>query len=115
MPNYIYSDEDNEPMYRSLMEDEDGHNPTVYTSHAEMKAVEAVLPFTDPPESPKDGCWNCFNFDWKREACTAGWNNMDESYYNPDVDDRKLTDFCDAWEEDKDADPECLEAGGNEP
>ena len=112
---YIYNDEDNAPMNDEVFDriDQNGHNPTVYTSYAEMKAAEkeTELPFDDPP----DGCWNCLNFDWKHEACTSNWNNLDESYYNPDVDDRKLTDFCDAWEEDKDADPECLETGGNEP
>jgi hypothetical protein len=43
------------------------------------------------------------------------WNNLDESYYNPETDDRELTDHCGEWEEDPDADPECLEFGGNEP
>ena len=94
--------------------DQDGHNPTVYGSWAEMKAEEA-LPFTDPPEEPKDGCWNCMNFDWNHEACTVNWNNLDESYYNPDCDDRELTDHCEYHEIDPDADPECLEYGGNEP
>ena len=112
---YIYNDEDNAPMNDEMLDriEQNGHNPTIYSSYAEMIAAEKEmdLPFTDPP----DGCWNCMNFDWKHEACTLNWNNLDESYYNPDCDDRKLTDFCDAWEEDKDADPECLEAGGNEP
>ena len=103
MPNYIYSDEDNEPMYHDLIEDDAGHNPTVYTSYAEMRAAEKV-PFSDPPEEPPNGCWNCFNFDWKREACTAGWNNMDESYYNPDTDDRELTDWCEMHDKDPDID-----------
>jgi hypothetical protein len=66
---------------------------------------EEPLPFTDPP----DGCWNCMNFDWKHEACTTNWNNMDEDYYNPDCDDRKLTDYCENWERDPDADPEQIE------
>ena len=64
---------------------------------------------------PEDGCWNCMNFDWRREACTVNWNNMDESYYNPNTDDRNLTDYCEYHETDPDADPECLEFGGNEP
>ena len=99
MPQYIFSDEDNEPMHFSLLEDADGHNPTVYKSYAEMVAMER-LPFTDPPEPVKDGCWNCFNFDWKREACTVRWNNLDESYYNPDLDDRELTDTCELHDKD---------------
>lgn len=103
MSQYIYNDEDNAPMSRELFDriDENGHNPTVYTSYAEMRAAEAV-PFSDPPEPPADGCWNCMNFDWKHEACTTRWNNMDEDYYNPDIDDRELTDYCEDHELDKD-------------
>ena len=67
-----------------------------------------------PPRIP-NGCWNCINFDWKHEACTVNWNNLDESYYNPDTDNRELTDYCEYHETDPDADPECLEYGGNEP
>lgn len=103
MPQYIFSDEDNEPMHFSLLEDADGHNPTVYKSYAEMIAEER-LPFTDPPEHP-DGCWNCFNYDG--DYCTAGWNNLDPSYKNPDTDERKPNEWCEmhdsddsiAWEE----------------
>jgi hypothetical protein len=54
----------------------------------------------DEPEKPDNGCWNCMNFDWKHRVCTQNWNNMD---------------YCEAWEEDPDADPECLNHGGNEP
>ena len=99
MSSYIYNDEDNAPMAGELFDriDQDGHNPTAYASYAEMRAEEA-LPFTDPPEKPADGCWNCMNFDWNREACTTRWNNMDDDYYNPDIDDRKPTDCCDDWE-----------------
>lgn len=102
MAEYIYNDDDNAPMAGELFDriDQDGHNPTVYTSYAEMRAEEA-LPFTDP-EPPSDGCWNCMIYDWNREACTLNWNNMDESYYNPDSDDRKPTDWC----EDHETDPE---------
>ena len=105
---YIYNDEDNAPM-----PDFGDHNPTVYLDRAEMRIFDRGGP--EPQEKPADGCWNCLNFDWKHEACTLNWNNMDESYYNPDCDDRELTDICDDWEEDPDADPECLEFGGNEP
>ena len=100
--NYIYNDEDNAPMIDDPF---DGpHNPTVYNSRAEMKAMEQELPFTDPPEHP-DGCWNCFNYDG--DYCTAGWNNLDPSYKNPDTDERKPNEWCEmhnrddsiAWEE----------------
>ena len=106
---YVFDDEDNAPMNDDFM---GMHNPTVYLSRAEMKAMEEPVPFEEYPE---DGCWNCLNFDWKHEACTLGWNNMDESYYNPACDDRELTDYCDEHETDPDADPECLMIGGNEP
>ena len=105
---YVYNDEDNYPMN----DDFDFHNPTVYLSMAQMKAEES-LPFTD--QKPDDGCWNCLHFDWNHEACSIGWNNIDESYYNQDCDDRDLTDYCDDHETDPDADPECLLYGGNKP
>ena len=104
--SYSYDDEDNRPMSYSVLaglEDEHGHNPTIYHTRAEMKADEQGLPFDDP--RPDDGCWNCFNFDWKREACTAGWNNLDESYYNPDTDKRELTDYCENHDRDDSVDP----------
>ena len=109
MTSYIYNDEDNEPM-----SDFDIHNPTIYLSEFESRMNDKHGE-PEPQEKPADGCWNCMNFDWKHEACTMNWNNLDESYYNPDCDDRELTDHCDDWEEDPDADPECLEFGGNEP
>ena len=112
-----YDDEDNAPMTDDLFDriDQGGHNPTVYGSYAQMKAEEA-LPFTDPPERPPDGCWNCQNFNWSREACTVRWNNMDEDYYNPDIDDRKYTDCCEYHETDPDVDPaDWFELRGNEP
>ena len=80
--------------------DKDGHNPTVYTSYSEMKAVEQGIPFNDPPE---DGCWNCLLYDVKKEACSKEWNNADESYYIPGVHDRMPTDYCGDHELDKDA------------
>ena len=60
---------------------------------------------------PENGCWNCMNFDWRREACTVNWNNMDESYYNPNTDDRNLTDYCENHETDPDADWEEIFGG----
>ena len=98
MPKYIFNDEDNTPMMDDAWAGP--HNPTVYLSRTEMEAVEKDIPFTDPPQ---DGCWNCMNFDWKHEACTVNWNNMDESYYNPDCDDRDIDDHCENWELDPDA------------
>lgn len=101
---YIYSDEDNAPMDERIME------LTTYSSRGEMLAAERG----EALEKPENGCWNCRRFDWNREACTANWNNMDESYYNPDCDDRKLTDCCEYHDLDPDVDPEdCF--GGNEP
>ena len=105
---YIYNDEDNVPMNENPY-DIGGHNPTVYNSRAEERAIESGLPFTDP--GPDDGCWNCMNFDWNREACTLNWNNMDESYYNPDIDDRELTDWCEYHDTDPDVDPDDVFGG----
>ena len=92
---HAYDDEDNVPMNDENFDpiDRDGHNPTVYTSWAEMKAEEAGLPFTDEPEK---GCWNCLEFDGDR--CMKDWNNADEDYYIPDRDDHDPTDYCDDWE-----------------
>ena len=88
------------------MEDEFGHNPTVYSSRAEMEYVESGKWYDDLEKSEKpDGCWNCINFDASREACTLNWNNMDESYYRPDIDDKPNDYFCEYWEEDQDAEP----------
>lgn len=110
---YIYNDEDNVPMVDDSFFGP--HNPTVYLSRAEMKAAESI-PFSDPPTTPADGCWNCRNFDWKHEACTINWNNMDEDYYNPDIDDREVTDYCEDHDLDPDVKPEdILFYGGNEP
>ena len=109
---YVYNDEDNNPMPDF---DRDGHNPTVYHSAYEARMYDKYGE-PEPQEKPADGCWNCMNFDWNHEACTVNWNNMDESYYNPDVDDRKLTDYCEYHDEDPDVDPaDCFELGGNEP
>ena len=39
---YLYDDEDNVPMNEDAWDriDQDGHNPTVYGSYAEMRAAE---------------------------------------------------------------------------
>lgn len=44
-------------------------------------------------------CGNCIHYDFKREACTLAWNNLDPDYYNPNTDDRHEDDYCDEWEE----------------
>ena len=107
---YVYNDEDNAPM----TDDFDHHNPTVYPD----KHTAIMFDKHGEPEQKEipDGCWNCRNFDWKHEACTVNWNNLDESYYNPDIDDRKLTDYCEYHDLDPDIDPaDCFDFGGNEP
>jgi hypothetical protein len=98
---HAYDDEDNAPMNDDVMPEDPVLKYTTYSSLAEMKAVESgEIPFDDPPAN---GCWNCMNFDWRHEACTLNWNNLDESYYCPDTDDRELTDYCDDHEIDPDA------------
>lgn len=69
--------------------------------------VIAWMPLPEPPtgQTTPSGCWNCLNYDWKHEACTTNWNNMDESYYRPDIDDKPNDYFCENWEEDPDAEP----------
>lgn len=100
MAEYIYNDEDNAPMIEDPV-----LKYTTYSSRAEMKADERgeALPFTDPPEKHPNGCWNCINYNYTHEACTLNWNNMDEDYYNPEIDNRDYDDICDDWEEDEDA------------
>jgi hypothetical protein len=97
---YVYNDEDNAPMNNEAFE---VHNPTVYTGVYEARMMDKHGE-PEPAEKPANGCWNCMNFDWNHEACTINWNNMDESLYNPNSDDRELTDWCGDWEEDSDAD-----------
>lgn len=108
---YIYNDEDNAPMNDDFM---GMHNPTVYLSRAEMKAMEEPVP---SEEYPEDGCWNCLNYDPSKGACTVRWNNLDESYYNPDLDDKKPDDYCSEHETDDQAVWTDFfdEHGGNEP
>ena len=105
MNGYLYDDEDNAPMnddsFGSI--DKDGHNPTVYLSAYEARMYDKYgepVPFDDPPS---DGCWNCLNYDYRKEACTLTWNNLDESYYNPETDDKDPDDWCPEHDTDKDA------------
>ena len=111
MADYIFNDEDNNPMIET---DTDRiMKYTTYSSRAEMQAYESGA--ESKKEKPEDGCWNCIHFNLMHEACSAGWNNLDESYYNPDIDKRELTDYCSQHEIAPDTDPECLNYGGNEP
>ena len=93
----VYNDEDNAPM-----QDDPVMKYTTYTHRKEMEAADRgePLPFTDPPDN---GCWNCLNYDIKHEACTLTWNNLDESYYNPNTDDKDPDDWCPEHDIDKDA------------
>jgi hypothetical protein len=97
--------------------DKDGKQTVIKTFETITDFERYMSNTKDPekPEKPDNGCWNCMNFDWKHEACSINWHHLDDCYYNPACDDRELTDYCDNWEEDPDADPECLEFGGNEP
>lgn len=58
MTPYIYADDDNAPMNESAWEmfdriDKDGHNPTVYLSYAEMRAIQrGEIPFCEPYDGP---------------------------------------------------------------
>ena len=99
---YLFDDEDNAPMNSEVFDriDQAGHNPTVYSSYAEMREMEKNLPFAEPPEN---GCWNCLLFDYGKEACSKDWKHADPGRYNPETDDRKPTDYCEYWQEDKDA------------
>ena len=82
------------------MDKEYGHNLTTYSSYEEMKAVESGIPFNEKPEN---GCWNCMDYCPGRYACTLNWNNLDESYYNPDTDDHDPDYICENWNLDPEA------------
>ena len=85
--------------------DKDGKIVTVeqYKTMADMIQHYKNLKDPDEPEKPDNGCWNCMLFDWKHEACTINWNNADESYYNPDTDDREPDEHCSEHRPDQDA------------
>ena len=95
---YIYNDEDNAPMNDEFI---GFHNPTVYSSRAEMLAVESGA--YEEKEEHENGCWNCMDYCPNRYACTLNWNNLDESYYNPDTDDHDPDYICENWNHDPDA------------
>ena len=100
-----YDDEDNAPM----SEDNLPGVKMTWKRYSDIIAdmqKEDPLPFTDPP-LPEKGCWNCMEYDPGRMACTIRWNNLDESYYNPDLDDREPTDSCEEnWVLNPDVSPE---------
>lgn len=45
---------------------------------------------------PEPCCECCMNYNG--DVCTKNWNNMDESYYNPNTDDVFPEDVCDDWQ-----------------
>ena len=51
---------------------------------------------------PEPACKHCIFFDFRYEACNREWNNLDESYYIPDRDDRDENDSCEHYEFDQD-------------
>ena len=111
MADYVFNDEDNNPMIET---DTDRiMKYTTYSSRAEMQAFESGM--AGKKEKQANGCWNCWNYDWKREACTLNWNNMDESYYNPDTDKHDPDYCCEHHDLDPDVKPEDWDFGGNEP
>ena len=100
---YIYTDEDNSPMNDDAMPGVKMDWKRYSDIIADMQK-EQPLPFTDPP-LPEKGCWNCMEYNGY--ACMIRWNNADESYYNPDLDDREPTDSCeDNWTLNPDVSPE---------
>ncbi|MBQ1779294.1 MAG: hypothetical protein IIZ93_14160 [Acidaminococcaceae bacterium] len=98
---YVYNDEDNAPMNDPF---EGYHNPTGYNSRSEMEYFEKRKYIEDEEKKhgPDNGCWNCQLYDWNKEACTKNWNNLDESHYIPERDDRKPDDQCEDYERDPD-------------
>lgn len=94
MSRYCYDDEDNAPMNDDSMPGIEMSWKKYSEIIAEMQSEKEALPFTDPP-LPEKGCWNCM--ECNGNACMLRWNNADESYYDPDLDDREPTDYCDAW------------------
>lgn len=92
----IYNDEDNNPMFEDPF---DGiHNPTIYSSRAEMKAYESALA---DGNKKHDGCWNCMEYDGNR--CMKCWNNAEPEYYQPDRDDKEPDDLCEDHKTDENA------------
>ena len=65
---YIYSDEDNAPMTET--ETDRIMKYTTYSSQAEMRDYDRGEYPEEKQDKPADGCWNCWNFNWKHEACT---------------------------------------------
>lgn len=93
---YIYNDEDNAPMNDDPFMGT--HNPTIYTSRSEMKAMEEALPFTDPEEPPRC-CGTCMEYNGS--YCMKYWNNLDECYKDKDRDSKDPEDYCEDYEYDE--------------
>ena len=104
---YVYTDEDNAPM-----NDFDFHNPTVYPDQYTARMYDGHGE-PEPKCKPEDGCWNCLEYNPSKCACMLRWNNLDKSYFNPDLDGLEPTDKCDEHKTDPDAVWE--DFGGNEP
>ena len=81
MPNYIYSDEDNQPMFDELV-----MRRTTYSSAVEMRAAERGEDPSPRRRKPARVCGNCQNFNGL--YCTKYWNNLDESFLDRDRDGR---------------------------
>ena len=47
---------------------------------------------------PDPQCEHCIHFDATKSACTREWNNLDESCYVPERDDRETDETCDSYE-----------------
>lgn len=45
---------------------------------------------------PDDCCEYCNEYDGSH--CMKRWNNLDKSYYNPDLDDKEPEDCCEDYE-----------------
>ena len=91
MSDYVYNDEDNNPMH--------GVQPRWRISpEGKIQFIEKVEPEVD---TTKRGCWCCFNYDG--DHCTKNWNNLDPSYYVPCLDDKKPDEICDDFNFDEEA------------
>lgn len=47
------------------------------------------------PIEPEPCCGFCTEYDGSR--CMKRWNNLDECYYNPDLDDKEPEDWCEDY------------------
>ena len=89
MSEYVYNDEDNEPMIGI-------HPPWRISPEGKIVFMEK----SEPTDTTKYGCWCCREFDGDR--CMKEWNNADPDYYIPWRDDRQPNEICDDFEIDED-------------